>query len=435
MSLNLDALIRIVGAASVLLALSVGGAIAAAPTKAVSAASTGQSSGAVIQQASPDDVAAAQHCDQDTAESDIDDDDSTKAPAQAQDGKDDSDSQQAANSHDDGAGDSSAQSSSDTEGSVSGCANAGDKSDGQDKDDDNAGDDNTPPPAPSETSGVDYYHDSEGNSVQSDRTVQRAFLDDYLLVYRKDTVQARDADGYQLLSATSFSIHRDITDSLGVSGGFGAVRSLAWSDPVGSLESEAQVLGASITARISHDMLSTTAQEIRANIRQTDFSVDLSDDLNKQVSVDVQLHHTMYSDGNRSDDVEFAPQYTIDLRNSKLSLGYHFQYSAFAGNPNNGYWAPRELLSHEATLKWAYDWSALFGSVELAGGHQTVGQFGGTTSSLVSSYGGASGLDASITGIAGIRLTNASSIQYYVNRDSSVGFSSTATGMMFTYTF
>ncbi|MHB8381657.1 MAG: hypothetical protein ACYDC3_04880 [Candidatus Binataceae bacterium] len=256
-----------------------------------------------------------------------------------------------------------------------------------------------------------------------------------MLVYRQDSVQASDAQGYQLLSATSFSAHRDISENLGVSGGFGAVRGLGWSDPVGSLESEAQVLGASITARISHDMLSTTAQEIRANIRQTDFSMDLSRDLNKQLSVDVELHHTMYSDGNRSDDIEFAPVYTIDLRNSKLSLGYHFQYSAFAGNLNNGYWAPRELLSHEGTLKWAYDWSAFFGGVELAAGDQTVGQFVGTAHTLVSSYGGASGLDASITGIAGIRLTNSASIQYYVNRDSSVGFSSTATGMMLTYTF
>jgi len=418
-----------------MLALAIGSAIAGGPALDTPEPAGASASAATSRAPRAADEPAMRHCDQESAPVDGGDD------AQTEVGKDAPEGVRAANAQ---TGDTDDESADSLSGEDTGCSDADHSSadnqsndgdgDSQDAENDNQ-DNSTLPPGPTTTSGIDYYSDSENNVVWSDRTVATVPLDDYLLGYRKDAVQARDADGYQRLAATSFSIHRDLTEQFGLSGGFGSVQSLVWSDPVGSLESEVQLLGASVTARISRDMLSATAQEIRANIRQTDFSMSLSKDLNKRLTVDVELHHTMYSDGNRSDDVEFAPQYTIELHKSKLSFGYNFQYLAFANNPNNGYWAPRELISHQGTVKWAYDWSAFFGSLNFSAGDQIVGQFGGAAKSAVSAYGGASGFDASITGKLGMRLGSGCSMQYYLNRDASVGFSSTATGLMINYAF
>jgi hypothetical protein len=412
---------QIAFAASIVLGLSFRNARAAEPVPA--AISTVAARDASVRAAGAPAPSNSQHCDQDASGNDAD-----AADAAGVDDGDGADAS-AANPGDDRDGDGSA--ALPNSGADSGCSKANDQPDP----DDDAQDDTAPPPGPTVTSGVDYYSDSEHNQVWSDRTVQTLPFDNYVLVYRKDAVQALDGQGYQRLAATSFSIHRDLTEQFGLSGGFGVVRSLAWSDPVGSLESEINLLGASLTARISRDMLSTTAQEIRANIRQTDLSLSFSEDLNKQLSVDVELHHTLYSDGNDSNDFEFSPQYTIELEKSKLSLGYQFQYSAFGVNPDNGYWAPKELLAHAAILKWAYDWSIFFGSVQMAAGYQSVGQFALAANQVGNSYGGGSGLDESMTGKLGVRLTKSCSMEYYLNRDSSVGFSSTATGIVINYAF
>jgi hypothetical protein len=309
---------------------------------------------------------------------------------------------------------------------------------GCDDDDDSSAKDSpgdSPPAPPAFTSGADFYDDSQRNVVWSYRTLETLPLDGNVLVYRKDAVQARDAQGYQALAATSFSIHRDLSENFGLSGGFGAVHNLVWNDPVGSFESDFNYGDSSAVARISRDMLSATAQEIRANIRQTDFSISLSRDWNDHLSSDAEFHQTLYSDGNRSNDVEFSPRYTIPFDNNKLVFGYQFQDSAFGSNPDNGYWAPKNLLSNSGSLKWMFEGARLFASLQLSAGDQMVAEFAEKSNRTQENLGGGSGFDASIAAVAGIRLNQSSSIEYYLSHDSSVGFSSNQAGFLISCPF
>jgi hypothetical protein len=235
------------------------------------------------------------------------------------------------------------------------------------------------------------------------------------------------------------SFQHNFNDQVGLSAGFGGAHSLFWSDPVGSIESDLNFFEISTVARISRDSLATTAQEIRQNIRQTDFSFSFEKDLNEQLSADVELHNTLYSDGNRSKDFEFSPQYTFQLSKTKLIFGYQFQYSSFASNPDNGYWAPKDLLAQLASLKWAYEGSNFISSVQLTAGDQIVAQFLNkptrSVNSLPDAYGGGSGFTTSLDVTMGIRLDDASSIQSYISRDSSSGYNSSEAGIFVSRAF
>jgi hypothetical protein len=294
-------------------------------------------------------------------------------------------------------------------------------------------------PRPTLNKGFDYTTDSEKNSEWSYQAFQTLPLQEFYLVYRKDAVYARDALGSQELAATSLSVHHDFSDQFGLSGGLGVAHALFWSDPIGSIESDLDLFDTSIVARTSRDMLAVTAQEIRQNIRQTDFSLSFSKDLNEQLSADVELHETLYSDGNQSKDIELSPQYTFQLLTTKLILNYQFQYSAFADNPDNGYWAPKELVAQSGSLKWVYDWSSFFSSVQLSAGDQIVAQFPKTSlrsdGGAFAGYGGGSGFAASFGGTLGIRVNGSSSIQTYVSHDLSSGYRSSAAGIFMSCAF
>ena len=276
---------------------------------------------------------------------------------------------------------------------------------------------------------LDLYNDSEHYQRLTASSSFGVTTHDFTLTLSKDTVFASDLLGAERSAATLFSIQRDIGEQFGIGAGFGTVASSQWTDLVGSLRMHADFGRATIEASLARDMLAGSAQEIRANIRQTDFSVSASDPLTDRLSSDLEFDHRIYSDGNSSNEFGFSPGYSFALPESKLVLGYAFSYQGFARNTNNGYWAPQLALSNGGSIAWTFDWIDTYGSVEVSGGRGIV------RASSPGAYGQSSGYDTGAKAVLGFRPTRNMIVEYYWSGTQSARWSSTATGLGLTYIF
>lgn len=276
---------------------------------------------------------------------------------------------------------------------------------------------------------LDLYNDSEHYQRLTASSSLGVTTHGFTLTLRKDTVFASDLLGAERSEATLFSIQRDLGEQFGIGAGIGTVANNQWTDLVGSLRMHADFSRATIEASLSRDMLADSAQEIRANIRQTDFSISASDPLTDRLSSDLEFDHRIYSDGNNSNEFGFSPRYSFALPESKLVVGYAFSYQEFARNTNNGYWAPQLALSNDGSIAWTFDWIDTYGRVEVSGGRGIV------RVSSPKAYGQSSGYDAGATAVLGFRPTRNMLVEYYWSGTQSARWSSTATGLGLTYIF
>src|SRR5260370_38278586 len=216
-------------------------------------------------------------------------------------------------------------------------------------------------------------------------------IGDFSVGLRRDSVSAHDPLGSERAESTVFSIHRDLSETFGLGGGFGTVRTDGWSDFVGSFQATAKIFGTEITASVARDLIASQADAIRNQMRQTDFRLSASYDLTKKISTEFELHHKIYSFHNSSNEFEWTPKYKFDIYNTKLETGYKFSYSGFARNTDHGYWAPQRVLSHNLFAAWAFDWVKTYGRLELSGGPDFVREAGAQASGPSSGGIGVSG--------------------------------------------
>ncbi len=277
---------------------------------------------------------------------------------------------------------------------------------------------------------LDLYSDSEHYQRLTASSSLGVTTHGFNLALSKDTVFASDLLGAERSEATLFSIQRDLGEQFGIGAGFGTVASSQWTDLVGSLRMHADFSRATIEASLARDMLAGSAQEIRANIRQTDFSVSASDPLTDRLTSDLEFDHRVYSDGNNSNEFGFSPGYSFALPEGKLVVGYAFSYQGFARNTNNGYWAPQLALSNDGSIAWDFDWIDTYGRVEVSAGRGMV------RASSSEAYGqSSSGYDAGAKAVLGFRPTRNMVVEYYWSGTQSARWSSTATGLGLRYIF
>ena len=156
----------------------------------------------------------------------------------------------------------------------SGCSNdanvAGDDSDDADPID---ADDR-----PTLESHFDYYTDSSHYVNITTTSLATAPFQGLTVSLRRDWLQARDLSGPQAAEITTLGFNRELTELWGIGGGFGTARGMQHSDLVGSLQSHFDYKGLSVTASVARDMLLESAQTVKANIRKSDFGLNLSDE-------------------------------------------------------------------------------------------------------------------------------------------------------------
>ncbi len=283
---------------------------------------------------------------------------------------------------------------------------------------------------PTLESRFDYYTDSSRYVNITTTSLATAPYQGFMVSLRRDSLQARDPNGPQAMEITTLGFSRELTELWGIGGGFGTARGLQHSEFVGSLQSHFNYKGFSVTASVAREMLLESAQAVQAGIRQTDFGLNLSDELSEHVSADVEVHHHTYSDGNSSNQIEFSPDYTFALPLGKLALGYRFSYLAFARNPDSGYWAPQKALSHGLSATWSFDRTLYYARTELGLDYESVREIGNLSNGPATSGPGAS------AGVAfGIRLIKGTELETYWTGNGSPGWNSMNVGISLKYLF
>jgi hypothetical protein len=373
-----------------------------------------------------------QHCDNETTAADDDTNDGgAQATKQAKENADSSDDQ----SDDPDQKDAADQNDSDHDRATAttdqgkddnGCSNDADVAD---DDSDDAGKVDTDD-RPTLESRFDYYTDSSRYVNITTTSLATAPFQGFMVSLRRDSLQARDPNGPQAMEITTLGFSRELTELWGIGGGFGTARGQQHSEFVGSLQSHFNYKGFSVTASFAREVLLESAQAVQANIRQTDFGLNLSDELSEHVTADVEVHHHTYSDGNSSNQIEFSPDYTFALPIGKLALGYRFSYMTFAKNPDSGYWAPQKALSHGLSATWSFDRKLYYARTELGLDYESVREIGNLSNGPSTSGPGAS------AGVAfGIRLIKGTELETYWTGNGSPGWNSMNVGISLKYLF
>ena len=276
---------------------------------------------------------------------------------------------------------------------------------------------------------VDRETDSDRNDTIMTSTVASAYVGDYLVGLRKDVVAAHDPVGNERAEASLISIHKGLSETFALSGAFGTYQTLHYKDLVGSFQAQWHAGDWSISAVIARNMLATSAQSIRSNIRQTDFGMIASYDLTKHLSSDFEFHHRIYSDGNSSNDLAFSPVYEFAFEKSQFDVGYSFNYKSFAMKAENGYYDPRRLISNGLTATWKFDHDGYYGNVEASEGHADIkGAAGGLGAAN-------SAMCTSMVATLGLRPRKDVSFEGYFGGEWSAAWSSNALGLKIRYSF
>jgi hypothetical protein len=366
-----------------------------------------------------------QHCDNETTDADDDTNDGgAQATKKAKEDADSSDDQSDAadqNDSDHGRADATTHQGKDD----NGCSNDANVADDDSDDADKVDTDDRP----TLESHFDYYTDSSHYVNITTTSLATAPYQGFMVLLRRDWLQARDSNGPQAVEITTLGFNRELTELWGIGGGFGTARGLQHSDLVGSLQSHFNYKGLSVTASIAREMLLESAQAVKANIRQTDFGLSLSDELSEHVTADAEVHHHIYSDGNSSNQIEFSPDYTFAMPLGKLALGYRFSYMTFAKNPESGYWAPQKALSDGLSAAWSFDRTVYYARTELGLDYDSVREIGKL------SDGPSSGPGASAAVAFGIRLMKGTELETYWTGNGSPGWNSMNVGISLKYLF
>jgi len=304
------------------------------------------------------------------------------------------------------------------------------QNDGDQSQDDTAnGDINDPVPEqqPILEQNLNLYQDSQHYVTLTSTSVLTASLRHFDISLRKDSIIAGDLQGSQNAESNVIAIHRDLSEQFGLGGGLGSATGLRSSDIVASFSAHANVHSLSLDANMAHDRMLNNAQEIRSNMRQTDFNLTTSADLTSHLSSNAEFHHKEFSDGNHDNELTFGPQYALDVAGGKLAFGYGLSYIAFARGTNNGYWAPQYVLQHDLSATWSFDWVDTYGVLTISAGRASVRSIGKDT------QGPSGGYEYGTTAAIGMRPTRGTIVEYYWNASSSAQWSSTSIGLKLSY--
>jgi hypothetical protein len=299
--------------------------------------------------------------------------------------------------------------------------------------DDGADDDDDDAPAhdnqPSLDTRIDSYRDSDRNDTLKSTSILSAPVGQYFVTVRKEAVQAHDPFGAERAEASVISIRKDLSETFGLSGGFGSYRTNRYADFAGSLEAHWNIADLSLSAGITRSLLDTSAQSIRSNIRQTVIGLSGSYDMTKHLSADFEFHRTLYSDSNSSNDFTFSPVYEFAFEKSQFDLAYSFVYRSYAMAADHGYYDPRRLISNGLTTTWKFDRDSYYGNLEASEGYADIKDASGGFGA------GKSAMCTSMVTTFGLRPAKDVFVEGYWSGEWSAAWNASALGLRVRYSF
>jgi hypothetical protein len=179
----------------------------------------------------------------------------------------------------------------------------------------------------------------------------------------------RDSSGAMQLESEFLEAEFDPSERIHLDMAFGEVAQfLGNQKPIGSVEASGTFGGNDMAISFKRQMQTGSLRLIRDGISSEEMALTAKRELPWGFNVKAELHHTDYSDGNRSSTLRLSPEYDFKLLAADLVLGYRVEYTKFARYLNDGGYNP--LLSLEQEVFWhlSYDANPVHFSLELAGG-------------------------------------------------------------------
>lgn len=200
---------------------------------------------------------------------------------------------------------------------------------------------------------------------------------------------ARDHGRAKRAEEFFLNVYSKVTESFGVGGGIG-IAQFGNNDVAtaltGNIKADLNVFNGVIGASISREVFTETAELIENRIRVTSSGLYISQDLTKNLSVYGRYNYRDYSDGNSSHAIQFITKYVVYARNPRISVGYRLNFLDFSYHKRNGYFDPKDFISHSVFVTVYYEKGRYYLYLEPFAGHQSFRRYGEKNNDL---FGGA----------------------------------------------
>jgi tetratricopeptide (TPR) repeat protein len=192
------------------------------------------------------------------------------------------------------------------------------------------------------------YRDSDHNQVDRYSLLYGFGLGNNNLDLNLKRTNTQSRSGDNLSEAASFSVASKVAEGLRLRVGAGLRRTGLGTKSnfaTGQLRSDAMISNARITGFVNTDLLDDTSGLIDSHIRVTSYGGQLSKPWTGHLSTSGGYTFRTFSDGNRSQDVQFSPQYAVGSL-PRIAVGYRFRFLDFRGQSGSGFFDPDNYVSH-----------------------------------------------------------------------------------------
>lgn len=149
----------------------------------------------------------------------------------------------------------------------------------------------------------------------------------------------------------------------------------------GHVGGEARMLRGTIGVGVSRETFVDIAPLIANEIRITDVSAFISQQLIERLSLYGEYHFRDYSDRNHSHDVQVVSTFVAYRGVPRVGFSYRFRYLNFDRQSGGGYFDPDNYFAHRVSGALSFDTARLYGSAEPFVGWQSFRRFGIDTES------------------------------------------------------
>ncbi len=250
--------------------------------------------------------------------------------------------------------------------------------------------------------GYSYYHDSDKNSTNNTRIWFGTRLGTwdtelaYRLVDAHDPLRQEEAKELLLIGRGRIG-----EAAVNASAGIAATDSNGPKIGIGQVSGDGELGPTSISASLSRDLLTDTAELIKNRIVRTAGSISVAQQLASSLTLQAAFTRSSYSDDNSSNDLRLTARYPFNIFAYRIRAGYQFRYWDFAKETRSGYFDPRQFISHQLFVSLAWEEGSWYATFDPYFGYQSFTRFGSNTHEL---YGG-------FFGVAGWRLKERTSVE------------------------
>lgn len=218
-----------------------------------------------------------------------------------------------------------------------------------------------------------YYHDSDRNRLSRYSLTSGFWLGDQKLGFSFRHTEADDKTRSNRAEDLSLKTYGQLTDRLsaGIGLGLSTLRDRHTSSfPTGHVRLDARVLGGTVGANVTREVISDTAELIENRIRLTAIGVNFNQPITDRVSVSGNYHYKDFSDGNHANDLQLVSQYAVYL-SPRIVVGHRFRLLDFQKQSRSGFFDPNNYIANRAFASLYYENRLFYTYLEGYIGYQT----------------------------------------------------------------